>query len=91
MDMNCGTWNVRSLNWSGTLETVDRELAMYRSDLLGVQKVVLGKGVNEQPEDYMYRFYGKEMKNHQLGTGFLLHQTYQQLNDLSLLVIGCNI
>ena len=91
MDMNCGTWNVRSLNWSGTLETVDRELATYRSDLLGVQEVVLGKGVNEQPEDYMYLFYGKEMKTHQVGTGFLLHQTYQQLNDLSLLVIGCNI
>ena len=60
--MNCGTWNVRSLYWSGTLKTVDRELAMYRSDLLGVQELVSGKGVTEQPEDYMYLFYGKEMK-----------------------------
>ncbi len=41
---------------------VDRELAMYRSDLLGVQELVSGKGVTEQPEDYMYLFYGKEMK-----------------------------
>jgi hypothetical protein len=44
MYVNFGTWNIRSLNWSGTLKTADRELAIYRSDLLGVMKVVLGKG-----------------------------------------------
>ena len=41
---------------------VDRELATYRSDLLGVQELVSGEGVTKQPEDYMYLFYGKEMK-----------------------------
>jgi len=30
-----------------TLKTVDRELVMYRSDLLEVQEVLLGKGVTE--------------------------------------------
>ena len=30
-----------------TLKTVDRELATYRSDLLEVQEVLLGKGVAE--------------------------------------------
>ena len=35
---------------------------MDRSDLLGVQEFVLGKGVTEQAEDYMYLVYGKEMK-----------------------------
>jgi hypothetical protein len=62
MDMNFGTWNMRSLNWSGTLKTVDRELAMFRSDLLGIQEDLLGKGVTERTEDYMYLVYGKEMK-----------------------------
>ena len=47
MYMNFGTWNMRSLNWSGTLKTLDRELATFRSDLLGVQEVLLGKGVTE--------------------------------------------
>jgi hypothetical protein len=47
MDMYFSTWNMRSLNCSGTLKTVDRELATYRSDLLGVQEFVLGKGVTE--------------------------------------------
>jgi len=47
MYMNFGTWNMRSLNWSGTLKTVDRELAKFRSDLLGIQEVLLGKVVTE--------------------------------------------
>ena len=46
MYMNFGTWNIRSLNWSGTLKTVDRELATFRSVLLGIQ-VLMGKGVTE--------------------------------------------
>jgi hypothetical protein len=62
MDMYFGTWNMRSLNWSGTFKTVDKELATFRSDLLGVQEVLLGKGGTEQPEDYMYLVYGKEIK-----------------------------
>ena len=59
MYMNFGTWNMRSLNWSGT---VDRELATFRSDLLGIQLVLLVKGVTERTEDYMYLDCGKEMK-----------------------------
>jgi mRNA deadenylase 3'-5' endonuclease subunit Ccr4 len=45
--MNFGTWNMRSLNWSGILKTLDRELATFRSDLMGIQEVLLGKGVTE--------------------------------------------
>jgi len=41
---------------SGTLKTVDRELAKFKSDLLGVQEVLWGKGVTERPEDYLYLF-----------------------------------
>jgi len=62
MYMNFGTWNMRSLNWSGTLKTLDRELATFRSDLLGVQEVLLGKAVTDRTEDHMYLVCGKEMK-----------------------------
>ena len=72
--MYFGTWNMRSLNCSGTLKTLDRKLATYRSDLLEVQEVLLGKGVTERLEDYMYLLYGKEMKIISQGTGFLVHQ-----------------
>ena len=40
LDMNFGTWNMKSLNWSGTFKKMDRELATFRLDLLGVQDVV---------------------------------------------------
>jgi hypothetical protein len=62
MYMNFGTWKMRSLNSSGTLKTVDRELAKFRSDLLGIQEVLLGKGVTERTEVYKYLVCGKEMK-----------------------------
>jgi len=47
MYMNFGTWNMRILNLSGTLKTVDRELATFRSNLLEIQEFVLAKGVTE--------------------------------------------
>ena len=50
------------LNWSGTLKTADRDLATFRSDLLGIQEVLLGKGVTERTQDHMYRVCGKEME-----------------------------
>jgi hypothetical protein len=37
------TWNVSSLYRSGSLTTVDRELARCKSDLVGVQEVGWGK------------------------------------------------
>jgi hypothetical protein len=62
---------------------------MYRSDVMGVQEVVSGKEVNEQ---HMYLFYGREMKIINQGPNFLYNrELYQQLNELNLLVIGCNI
>ena len=38
-DMRFGNSNVSSLNRAGSLKTVVRELARYKLDLLGVQKV----------------------------------------------------
>ena len=92
MYMNFGTWNKRSLNWSRTLNALDRELATFRSDLLGIQEVLLGKGVTELKENYMYLVFGKEMKIINYGKDFLyIRESYQKLNGLSLLVIGYNI
>jgi hypothetical protein len=39
IDMRFGTWNIRSLYRAGSLLTVSRELARYKLDLVGVQKV----------------------------------------------------
>ena len=37
--MRFGTWNVRSLNNSGSLRTVAWELTVYKLDIVGVEGV----------------------------------------------------
>jgi hypothetical protein len=58
-----GTWNVRSLYRAGSLMAVARELARYKSDLVGVQDVRWDKGGSVTAEDYNF-FYGKGNESH---------------------------
>jgi exonuclease III len=73
MDMQFGTWNVRSLYSIGSLKTVARELGKYKLDLVGVQEVRWEKGGTEQAEDYTI-FYGQGNGDYQFGTGFFIHK-----------------
>ena len=43
-DMRSGTWDVRSLYTAGSLTAATRELASYKSDLVGVHDVRWDKG-----------------------------------------------
>ena len=69
-----GTWNVRDLCRSGSLEskTVARRLARGRLDLLGVQEIRSNKRDTERAEDLTF-FCAKGNENHQLGTEFFLY------------------
>jgi hypothetical protein len=46
-DMRFGARSVRSLHREGSLTTVGREIAKYKLNLVGVQRVELDRGGNE--------------------------------------------
>jgi hypothetical protein len=75
---------------AGSVMTVSRGLARYKLDLLGVQEVRWEGGGTDSVGEYTF-FYGKVNENHELATGVLcIRESYQQLRELSLLVIGCH-
>jgi hypothetical protein len=73
--MRLGLWKVRSLYREGSLLTVLRELSKYKLDLVGVQESRWEGSGTELVGEYTF-FYGKGNENHELGTGFFVHNNY---------------
>ena len=79
-----GTLNVRSLYRAGSLVAASRELARYKLDLVGVQKVRWDKWSTVWAGDCIF-IYGKGNENHQLETGFFFvhHWTVERVEFIS--------
>jgi len=45
--MNIGTWNVRSLFWSGALKVLHKELSKLDFDVVALQETRLGSGIQK--------------------------------------------
>jgi exonuclease III len=71
--MKFGTWNVRSLYRACSLTAAARELARYKSDLVGVQEVKWDNEGTVKGGDCSF-LYGKGNENHPLGTGYFVHR-----------------
>ncbi len=72
-DILLGKWRVKELYRVGSLTAAAREVARYKLDVVGEQEVRWEKGDTVRAGDYNF-FYGNVGENHQLGTGFFVHQ-----------------
>ena len=54
--MNTGTWNVRSLFWSGALKVLHNELLKLDSDVVALQETRLESGIQKFDNFTLFNF-----------------------------------
>ena len=68
--LNIGTWNVRSLYWTGALNALHQELSKLNFDTVAIQETRIGKsGIQKYEEFTIFNSGSKDIK-HELSVGF---------------------
>jgi len=67
--MNTGTWNVRSVFWSGTLKVLHNGLSELDYDIVALQETGLEGGIPKF-DNFTLFSTGSEIKKHELGCRF---------------------
>jgi len=67
--MNIGTWNVRSLFWSGAIKVLHKELSKLDFDIVALQETLLGSGI-QKFDNFTLLNSGSESKKHEFGCKF---------------------
>ena len=68
-NMNIGTWNVRSLFWSGALKVLHNELSRLDFDIAALQEMQLESGIQKFDKSTLFNS-GSGSKKHEFGCGF---------------------
>ena len=69
MNMNIGTWNVRSIFWSGALNVLHNKLSKLNFNVAAPQETGLESGI-QKFENFTLFNSGLENKKHEFGCGF---------------------
>ena len=80
-NMKIGTWNVRSLFWSGTLTVLHNELSNLDFDVIALQETQLESGIKKF-DNFALLISGLESKKHEFGCGFYVRGELLKISKL---------
>jgi len=68
-NMNIGTWNVRSLFWSGAIKVLHNELSKLDFEIVALPETRVGSGIQKLDNFTLFNSRS-ECKKHEFGCGF---------------------
>ena len=79
--LNIGTWNVRSLYWTGALNALHQELSKLNFDIVTIQETIIGKiGIRKYEEFTIFNSGSKDNK-HELGVRFYVRNSMLEYTE----------